>query len=71
MRVLRARAGWPRWADSDTSWDEVKALFAKVAAAGEPVAGYVESAGMVFTREFERLTVHVDCTNRHSNFTFS
>ena len=63
-------AGWPRWADDDTSWDEVKDLFDKVAAAGEPLGSYNESAGMVFSRKFERLTVAVDCTNRRSNYTW-
>ena len=64
-------AAWPRWSDDDTSWDEVKDLYGKVAAAGEPLGGYVESAGMVFTRKFERLTVQVDCTNRLSNYTWA
>ena len=57
-------SGWPRWADADSSWAEVKELFAKVAVAGEPAGGCVESAGGVFTREFKRLTVRVDCANR-------
>lgn len=64
-------AGWPRWADSDTSWEEVKALFAKVAAAGEPLEDVVESAGAVFSRKFEGLTVSVDCTKRLSNYSWA
>jgi hypothetical protein len=64
-------SAWPRWADSDTSWDEVKGLYGKVATAGEPLGDYVESAGMIFTRKFERMTVRVDCTNRVSNYTWA
>ena len=63
-------AAWPRWSDDDTSWDEVKGLYGRVAAAGAPLGNYVESSGLVFTRKFERLTVSVDCTNRVSNYTW-
>ena len=64
-------AGWPRWSDDDTSWDEVKGLYSRVAAAGAPLGDFVENPGMVFTRKFERLTVSVDCTNRKSNYTWA
>lgn len=63
-------SAWPRWSDDDTSWEEVKQLYSRVAAAGAPLGDYVESAGMVFTRQYERLTVSVDCTKRVSNYTW-
>ena len=70
LLLSRQWAAWPRWADDDTSWYEVKGLYEKVAAAGAPLGDCVESAGLVFTRKFERLTVSVDCTNRVSNYTW-
>jgi hypothetical protein len=43
----------------------------RVAAAGGPLGRYTESAGLVFSRKFERLTVEIDCTNRRSNYTWA
>jgi hypothetical protein len=63
-------SAWPRWSDDDTSWEEVKQLYSRVAAAGAPLGDCVESAGMVFTRQYERMTVSVDCTKRVSNYTW-
>ena len=57
---------WPRWSDAETSWDEVKAMFAMPY--GQPIGETVETSEGVFTREYEGATVGVDCHARTTSF---
>ena len=57
---------WPRWGDSETSWDEVRELYTKDY--GLAIADVVESPANVFTREYEKVTISVDCNKQTSSF---
>ena len=57
---------WPRWGDAETSWSEVEAAYTREY--GLAMADVVESPTNVFTREFEKITVQVDCNHLKANY---
>ena len=63
-----SRSRWPRWGDAETSWAEVEALYTREY--GDALADVTESPANVFTRDFEKLTVQVDCNHLTSNYTW-
>ena len=52
---------WPRWADGDTSWDEVKAIYQRDY--GVPLAATEELTQGYFLRRYSNVNITVDCRN--------
>ena len=59
---------WPRWSDSETSWDEVRDVYTKDY--GDPVGTYREIRHAVFERSYTRVNITVDCNTQNATYTW-